>query len=113
MIAGGSMKKEEAVGELLEETAQLLEDLYQGGFSTVSEGVERELEWLCVKTSAYGMECLSQLLTQLLERYRAGRHRMQGEERTLLRAFAMACTYVETAKERNAHDAAAAYYGEK
>ena len=36
------MKKEEAVGELLEETAQLLEDLYQGGFSTVSEGVERE-----------------------------------------------------------------------
>ena len=38
------MKKEEAVGELLEETAQLLEDLYQGGFSTVSEGVERELD---------------------------------------------------------------------
>ncbi len=107
------MKKEEAVGEILEEASQLLEDLYQGGLSTVSEGLERELERLLAKASDYGMECFSQLLSQLLERYRAGRHQMQGEESALLRAFAMACTYVELAKERNAHDAAFAYYEEK
>lgn len=104
------MKKEEALGELLNEAAQLLEDIYQGGFSTVSESCELELERIRGQADAYGMEVFSQLLARLQEQYHAGRHRMQTEGDACLRAFAMVCTYVELAVARNNYDVADAYY---
>ena len=104
------VKKEEALGELLKEAEELLEDIYQGGFTTVSESCEQELERLRKKADAYGMEIFSRLLTQFQEQYTAGRHRMQTEQKACLHAFALVCTYVELARERNAYDVAAAYY---
>lgn len=102
--------KEEALEQVLSETAGLLEDLYQSGFDTVYDGTLEALNNMVSRTAAYGMELLSDLLSQLTGGLTMRRHQVERKEDSLISVYTKLNQYVDLCREKIECDKGVRYY---
>lgn len=106
----GMYDKEEALEQLMSDVENLLEDLYQSGFDTVHDSTLKALSNMTRRTAAYGMELLSELLTQLTDGLTMRRHQLKKQEDCLPGVYAQIDWYVGVCRERIARDKGRCYY---
>lgn len=103
-------EKEEALEAVLSDAANLLEDLYQSGFDTVHDSTLEALNKMTGRASSYGMELLSDLLSQLANGLAMRRHRMDKEADSLTHVYTMLNQYMELCREKIERDKGIRYY---
>lgn len=106
----GMYDKEEALEQLMSDVENLLEDLYQSGFDTVHDSTLKALNDMTRRTAAYGMELLSELLTQLTDGLTMRRHQLKKQEDCLLGVYAQIDWYVGLCREKIERDKGRCYY---
>lgn len=102
--------KEEALEQLLSDVENLLEDLYQSGFDTVHDSTLEALNNMVRRTAAYGMELLSELLSQLADGLTMRRHQMEKKEDSLARVYTQLYRYVSVGRDKIECDKGVRYY---
>ncbi|MDE5698223.1 MAG: hypothetical protein K2I96_12575 [Lachnospiraceae bacterium] len=102
--------KEEALEQLLSDVENLLEDLYQSGFDTVHDSTLEALDSMVRRTAAYGMELLSELLSQLTGGLTMRRHQMEKKEDALVRVYTQLYRYVSACRGKIECDKGVRYY---
>lgn len=102
--------KEETLEAVLSDVENLLEDLYQGGFDTVHDSTLEALNNMVRRTSAYGMELLSDLLLQLNNGLAMRRHQMENGADSLISVYAKLNQYTQFCKEKIERDKGIRYY---
>jgi len=101
-----------AVWELLEEVAELLEDLCQSGFDTVHDSTLAGIERAAKQTGQYGMEYLSEQLKHLAEEIAAGRHQMTRNSGELAERYTKSWEYLHLCRQKAAYDRGMDYYSD-
>lgn len=102
--------KEEVLEQLLSDIENLLEDLYQSGFDTVHDSTLEALNKMVRRTAAYGMELLSELLSQLTDGLAMRRHQLEKREDSLARVYAQLYHYISVCKDKIECDKGVRYY---
>lgn len=106
----GTVSKEEALKELLEDVGELLEELYQSGFDRVHDSTLEALGQMGKLTGQYGMAYLSGMLGQLTGELAMGRHRMKPGENGITEIFVKLNEYLYLCREKTACDTGKNYY---
>ncbi|MDE7478428.1 MAG: hypothetical protein K2M91_10840 [Lachnospiraceae bacterium] len=102
--------KEEALEQLLSDVANLMEDLYQSGFDTVHDSTLEALKNMTKHTASYGMELLTQLLSQLTDGLTMRRHQMTKQEDNLAGVYTQINRYISFGREKIESDKGSSYY---
>lgn len=102
--------REEALEQLLSDVENLLEDLYQSGFDTVHDSTLEAFHTMVRRTAAYGMELLSELLSQLADGLTMRRHQMEKKEDSLARVYTQLYRYVSVCRDKIECDKGVRYY---
>lgn len=102
--------QEEALEQLLSDVENLMEDLYQSGFDTVHDSTLETLNNMVRRTAAYGMELLSELLSQLTDGLTMRRHQMEKKEDSMARVYAQLYQYVSVCGDKIERDKGVRYY---
>lgn len=103
----------EAVTVLLEETSQLMEDLFQSGFDTVHDSTLAALENETKKAREYGMDYLSGLLNSLWEGLSRRRHQLEKPRDHMAEIYAKINQYLNLCMQKASQDKAWEYYGKE
>ena len=106
----GMYDKAEALERLLADVADLLEDLYQSGFDTVHDSTLEALKRMAGQTAVYGMELLSDLLSQLTDGLAMRRHQIEHKEDSLIDIYAKLNQYIDLCREKIEQDKGIHYY---
>ncbi len=102
--------KDEALGQLLCDVENLMEDLYQSGFDTVHDSTLKALKDMVGRTAAYGMELLSQLLSELAKGVEMRRHQLEKKTGPLIGVYVQIERYVNICREKIEYDKGRCYY---
>lgn len=109
-----NQSKEEAVGLLLSDTRNLLEELYQSGFGTVHDSTLAALEKMTELTGQYGMAYLSELVGKLAEALSMRRHQIEKKAELSTGSLAGLYTrlneYLYICEEKMLYEKGRAYY---
>lgn len=106
----GMYDRAEALELLLADVAELLEDLYQSGFDTVHDSTLEALGRMSERTAVYGMELLSELLSQLTDGLAMRRHQIERKEDSLSGVYAKLNRYIDLCREKIERDKGVHYY---
>lgn len=88
--------KERRIREELAQCRSLLDDLFQGGLSTVSETMPQRLTGEAMRVRQYGMERLGKLLEELSGKLESRRHSLDREgDEELFDLFCSIYRYLE------------------
>ena len=106
--------REEALGVLLADTGNLLEELYQSGFGTVHDSTLDALKKMTELTEQYGMSYLSELVGKLTEGLSMRRHQIEKKaERStesLAKLYKQINEYLYICEEKMLYDKGRVYY---
>ena len=106
----GMYDRAEALELLLADVADLLEDLYQSGFDTVHDSTLEALGRMAERTAVYGMELLSELLSQLTDGLAVRRHQIERKEDSLPGVYVKLNRYIDLCREKIERDKGIHYY---
>lgn len=102
------------VQHLLEETEELLKDLYQVGFDTAQGHLLERLESLADTVETCGLLQLGKRMRSLGKLLNQRKHRIyevsSSEEKRLIREYIQLCEYVKLGQRKLEYDLAAEYY---
>lgn len=102
--------KEEALEIVLSDVESLLEDLYQSGFDTVHDSTLEALNNMVGRVFSYGMELLSDLLSQLANGLAMRRHQLDKEADALPSVYTKLNQYTKLCREKIERDKGIRYY---
>lgn len=104
------MNQFDAVEELFDEVCKLMEDVCQSGFDTVHDDTLKRLKKMAELTQQYGMEYLSECISQLHEKLAMRRHQIEKDADKAALLFANINEYLYICRQKAAYDRAANYY---
>ncbi|MDE6365270.1 MAG: hypothetical protein K2O40_05675 [Lachnospiraceae bacterium] len=104
--------REDALQQVLADVENLMEDLYQSGFDTVHDSTLKSFDAMAEHTAAYGMDLLSELLTQLVGGLKMRRHQIQGQgtQDGLAGIYTKLSLYIDLCKDKIELDKGIGYY---
>ncbi len=101
-----------AVGQVLSDAGERMEELYQSGLNTVHDSTLEGLQNMTKIAEQYGLERLSELFGELADKAEMRRHQIKQEEDHLAAVYAQVCEYLYLCRQKVMYDEGAWYYRE-